>query len=58
MGERLSDKNSEYDKEIPHSQTHGIVRKSRRTISRHQEDKQNKTHFQTWARDFLKVNHV
>ena len=37
---------SEYDKEIPQSQTedkpHGIVQKSHTTIMRHQEDKQSK----------------
>ena len=35
-------KNSEYDQEIPQSQTRGIVRKSHKTITRHQEDKQSK----------------
>ena len=40
-------KNSEYDQEIPQSQTadkqtRGIVRKSHTTITRHQEDKQSK----------------
>ena len=33
---------SEYDQEIPQSQTHGTARRSHITITRHQEDKLSK----------------